>query len=43
MRTVGSGVDQELRLAQLPKETLAIGATLEDTTKLNLTTVKLLK
>lgn len=35
MKTDGSGVDQELRLAQQLKETLATGATQEDTIKLN--------
>lgn len=40
MRTDGSGPDQVSRLAPQPKETLATGATPEDTIKLNLTTEK---
>lgn len=43
MKTDGSGLDQESRLAQPHKEILAIGATPADTTKLNQTTVKQLK
>lgn len=43
MRTDGSGVDQVLRSAQPPKETLAIGVIPEDTTKLNQTTERPLR